>query len=340
MNGWTLTRRLPVRVPPIQGESLRGYLMRSAAENDLSGPDRILMDTIGSARLPITPGRASVIADYCRCDVPEFFQLFGIEQRSVEKQRQWQLAGEWITKDYFVRSNQPSVCPECLLETCHLRGSWELTFNVACPRHGCMLIDRCPGCRKRLSPHRRRMATCNCGYRLDTAPVQVGTAEAVFIAALIEMRIAGTGHLPREVFTPVGHDIAERLTVMNLDILFKSLWFFGHIADSSPFEAWHGRKKPDSGQSLQIIRGSLALLAGWPDSFLRALETIRGRNSQKSGTHPEASLMPVRRYMENELVPDRLGFVHLAYERFIRSLWKESSAASRRYPRHPQLELF
>lgn len=42
--------RLLVRVAPLWCESLRGYLMRAAEANGLSGADRLLTDVVGGAR--------------------------------------------------------------------------------------------------------------------------------------------------------------------------------------------------------------------------------------------------------------------------------------------------
>lgn len=49
-------------------------------------------------------------------------------------------------------------CPLCLAtdEAPHLRLVWRLAFTVACPEHGCLLLDRCDRCNSPVAPHRWR----------------------------------------------------------------------------------------------------------------------------------------------------------------------------------------
>ncbi|HNR14108.1 MAG TPA: TniQ family protein, partial [Thermodesulfobacteriota bacterium] len=43
-------------------------------------------------------------------------------------------------------------CPACLDEddTPYLRLRWRLAYEVVCERHRCLLLDRCPGCRRHI----------------------------------------------------------------------------------------------------------------------------------------------------------------------------------------------
>lgn len=55
------------------------------------------------------------------------------------------------------RCTLPGVryCPGCLREdeSPYLRKAWRLAISVACPAHGCVLLDRCSGCGKPLTPY-------------------------------------------------------------------------------------------------------------------------------------------------------------------------------------------
>ena len=221
--------RLPVRIPPLDSESLRGFLMRVADQNGLTGIDRLMIDVVGGARLPITPRRAQLLADYCRCDVPEFFQLFGVEYRSEDGGRKWQIADQWVTKDYFIRAGRPAICPDCLRSEGFLRGQWDLTFYAACSLHRRRLIEVCPACCRPLSAHRARIDACNCGHSFlsdETSPDPV--EEALWLASLIDWRVANTVQRATWQTSEKMGRAVDRLASLDLDALFKTIWFFGH----------------------------------------------------------------------------------------------------------------
>ncbi|WP_337996932.1 TniQ family protein [Oleispirillum naphthae] len=72
------------------------------------------------------------------------------------------------------------ACPLCLVEDSHpyFRMTWRLGFVTACPRHGILLIDRCPACGEPLQPlflpppnGRDRLIGCwKCGADYRRAP--------------------------------------------------------------------------------------------------------------------------------------------------------------------------
>lgn len=50
-------------------------------------------------------------------------------------------------------------CPECLRASdgSYYRKQWRIAYFSACARHGCVLLERCPGCDAPLAPHRSDM---------------------------------------------------------------------------------------------------------------------------------------------------------------------------------------
>ena len=83
-------------------------------------------------------------------------------------------------------------CPGCLVDDAvpHYRLHWRLVWHTACDRHGCALLDRCPGCQAPLEPHRVDIRTgsftscARCGLDLRAAPTEaVDPATLAFQAA-------------------------------------------------------------------------------------------------------------------------------------------------------------
>ncbi len=335
------TYRLPVRVPPLASESLRGFLMRAAAQNGLSGIDRLMTDVVGGARLPITPRRAQLLADYCRCDVPEFFQLFGIEYRSEDRGRKWQIADQWVTKDYFVRAGRPAVCPGCLRSEGFLRGQWDLTFYAACPLHGRRLLETCSACHGTVSAHRARIDACNCGHSFLSDETPPAPEEALWLASLVDRRVTNTNHRATWQTSEKTGRAVDRLASLELDALFKTIWFFGHcFSASDPLQTGHGRQKASVDVALQIIRAAFDVLGDWPDSFMRGLERWLLRFDPERRCHPESCLMPIHHYLARELAGSESAFIAAAYQRFLRDAWKTRNDIPTRQKATQQMELF
>ena len=333
-----LPGRLLVRVVPQWGESLRGYLMRASEANGLSGADRLLTNVVGGAKYPTTTKRAVALADYCRCDVFEFMQLFGIEGRSSDGMRQWQFAGEVVTKDYFLRPGQPSVCPRCLKESVYLRGEWEMTFFVACPFHNILLVQSCPGCGKPLSFHRAKLDRCNCGFPYAEACPEVAPPEAVWAALLVQRFVSdgARSQIEPRVATSITTD---RLAALGLDALFKTFWFFGQYLGEEDFVPI-GRARPGVREVVEIVRKTIRVLDGWPGVFLQRLEErVRGFDPGRT-RRPEKALMPLRNYLEQELNDEGHAFIHAAYNRFVQDAWRSRAYDTYRKNRIPQMELF
>lgn len=314
--------------------------MRTAAQNGLSGIDRLMTDVIGGARLPITPRRAQLLADYCRCDVPEFFQLFGIEYRAADGGRKWQFADQWVTKDYFIRAGRPAICPACLRSEGFLRGQWALTFYAACPLHGLRLLEACPACHRPVSAHRARIDACNCGHSFLSDETLPSPAEALWLASLVDQRVTSTDRSARWQTSEKACRVVDRLASFDLDTLFKTIWFFGHcFTTSDPLQTGHGRQKASVDTALQIITAAFNVLKDWPDSFTRGLERWLWRFDPDGKRHPESCLMPIHHYLARELAGSESAFISAAYERFLRDAWKTRNYVPAKQKATHQMEL-
>lgn len=77
-------------------------------------------------------------------------------------------------------------CPKCLKDDTepYFRKKWRVAFNTICPKHNCMLRDRCPSCGSEIAFHRIDtglksftvnvcLKTCHqCGFDLTQSPAQ------------------------------------------------------------------------------------------------------------------------------------------------------------------------
>lgn len=143
-----------LRTPrPFPGESFRGYLARTAAENELPFHTALDVARDSGTDLPVEgtlPVRASL----------------------------------WS-------SRVSRCCPRCLVESPHWRQEWEVPFADACVRHGCWLIDTCGDCSAALCWSRPSMLSCRCGKYLGSQPTHAAPVEVVRLSSDLQALAAG-----------------------------------------------------------------------------------------------------------------------------------------------------
>lgn len=337
-----LSYRLLKRVPPLIGESLRGYLMRTAEANDRSSADRVVLEALGYASLTITPSQALQLADYCRCAPSEFFQLSGIAYRGTDGARFWRIEGNAVTKDYLVRASRQALCPKCLEQRPMLKARWDLTLNTACAEHRCMLLEKCPQCARLISPRRAKLAACNCGFLFSDASVVEAAEPQLVISSLIDHAIDGNRAHAFLALQFLEHPILERLAGMTLETLLKSLWFLGSlVAESRTSGIGRGRRRLGVDAASTVVSDAVSLLQDWPAAFVFALERVGEKSPTKLALNEASRLAKVRGYLEGEMRHSSEGaFIAAAFDRFISDWWAATGKPTRSHIAPSQMELF
>lgn len=213
-----------------------------------------------------------------------------------------------------------------------------MTFFVACPVHCVLLVRDCPGCGKSLSPHRAVLDRCNCGFAFAEAKTELAPIEAVWAAQLIQ-RYVSEGPQYQVKPPPTTAYTTDRLAALGLDALFKTFWFFGRYL-SEDYCVPVSRARPGAGQVVQLVRKTIQILDGWPDSFLQHLEERMRGYDPLCISRPEKALAPLRNYLEQELDNEGQAFIHAAYDRFLRDAWRNRAYDAYRKSRITQMELF
>lgn len=328
------------RVVPELHESLTGYLMRSAERNRCGGPDAILRTLYGNRGSP-TLRSAESLADYCRCTVDEITRTLGFCRRSGSEGLHWYIAGQWITKEYFVSPRSAKVCSRCLQDASFIRGLWDLTFYLACPAHGVLLTDTCAACDKRIAWNRRQVLHCRCGFDLSRLPTERAHPSALLLAGLIERHLDPTARIdgipPRHLIT------TRRLAELSLDGLFKTIWFLGHILPTvRAGRSIRGRDKPSRDAALDIVVRAFDCLASWPKVLVETLDEIAARPvSDSSAAHIDRLFTSVHRYLDAELRQPETAFLRTAYEHQVRQIWRRTAPRRplRNFERQMELDL-
>lgn len=155
-------RRVPVRLAPADGESLRSWLLRFADRLEL--PPGVVADWVGlSARedpaAAVSAWRGVRLTGPVRAAVSA---ATGLDRRRVDQMLLAVYDGTALDLTGFDPSAPASlravalrewalfqgtrVCPRCLAEDGVRRLWWRLSLAAVCPIHHCLLLDVCPDC--------------------------------------------------------------------------------------------------------------------------------------------------------------------------------------------------
>ena len=180
-------RPLPARARPLSGESLVSLLRRTSWAMGYESPRRLaaLLAERGKRSPRLNHLRAGPIlsraADLLLLS-PEAISSLTVHHYApaLVLVRQGQEPPRFCDLKTVVRYFSASwpICPRCLRQDAvpYERLLWSFRPLPFCGEHGCLLVSRCPACRKPLRADRPDVARCRCGKDLgDNAPIVISS---------------------------------------------------------------------------------------------------------------------------------------------------------------------
>lgn len=180
----------PLRDTVRPGESGQGYVLRMASENGLRGLPFVKSGLGRSRSHTLDADDAVRISKWFGAPEGELAEALGRIARDAAK-TSFSYAGQGIGRSYFLNRGRPRVCPQCLSQDGFCRVEWDFVLVVACPRHGCLLADRCPVCNKAVDWNRPSLTACQCysdlrGWKAQSVvPPTLETAFAQWVSAFV-----------------------------------------------------------------------------------------------------------------------------------------------------------
>lgn len=265
--------RLPLRVRPHPDESLPGLLVRMTEANASGTPQRLLeVCGLGRATLTSVATDPKAVAPLARLlGLPEGV-LAGLAYAAPDgsgRLLRHEVHQEFVTADLI------RVCPRCLAEAPYHRAVWGMSLMTVCPIHAVRLIDRCPGCGKRIGWRRQWVTRCRCGADLSRAEATPVSAD----------ELAGATALHRLLHTP-----PDRLDGLAAEIgvggLLRLVYGLGCIATgatlrSKPLSFAVGH--PDA--AWRLLEVGWQACSNWPQSFHAFLGTLRTQAEGRRGRY-------------------------------------------------------
>lgn len=183
---------LPVLVPPLPGESLPSLVVRSARAMAYDHVDLLLRllerprpqeSLLALAGLPLE--RLARLLDRTIADLRQrtvHTYAAALVLRSPEEGPASRC--DPATARPYVTSATAAVCGRCLESdpVPYERLLWHFRPLPVCLEHGCLLLSRCPACRRLLASLRKDPTTCPCGQTLLTVPAPVVAEPARLLA--------------------------------------------------------------------------------------------------------------------------------------------------------------
>ena len=245
------SRSLLVRPHPLIGEGPRGYMLRLAEANWISGRELAAWGLIYDPHVLLHEG---LLPDFSIN--PELHRNVAYQSDCLFNQ-----CRVWNQK--FAR-----FCPQCLAEDGYWRSGWELLFHDACPVHGTWLVDQCSTCNEKLTWDRESLLRCKCGADLRTEPYSESPESVRWLSEVLSRKLrndhGADTHFP------------EPLEQTNLEQTQRLIRFLGSYMNS---QAGRNPLKIQQAGSLASSWGVTTLageiLHAWPESFHRALESIQ-----------------------------------------------------------------
>jgi TniQ len=329
-----MSGRLLFRVDPVTGESPRGYLCRAAHEHGYSGPNAIA-EIAGwwvSGRVAGLDQNAAIspLAHALRLEPAEWRSMCYRPVRGRNRFKQRSFYGEAISA-YDLNYRWPRLCPACLRERPIWWAVWDLGLVGACPRHACVLLNRCPGCRRKTGWERPAVHKCRCGFDFREASPEPADADMLAVTAIV-YRAAGS--TPAEAARANIDDFRfpPALLQLNLGALLRFIVFIGSVNDGSILRR---RQRPfcatDLAGAIAICRGAAALLRDWPRPLRDTLRQMVPQSASPAALNFSNVFANFYRHLFRVLPRREFGFLHDAFEKFVIEDWKGFIRGQHRY---------
>ena len=260
----TQVPRFLVRPSPDPEESLTGYVLRVAEQNGLRGFGQWLQGLGHDCRTHVPKSL-----------VPDLVAMLGVSDDGLNAMAyDLEKADKtcWVRGDVRMpwRDVSPrwaTLCPACVQETGRTRAIWDVWLVTACPVHAVQLVDRCPGCGRRLTWTRPGLARCKCGRELKPGDAKVADDAALVLASLIQHKL-GWG------VVPVPKSVPDEITALSQADLLDLIRYLALLAMPN---GKGSRQKFEVNETHRLASTVGQAILNWPHGLHKALSEALSR---------------------------------------------------------------
>ena len=314
--------RLLFRVEPIPLESPRGYLCRVVQAHGYDNPLWLAQLAGLSVGELEQRDHAHDLAHVLRLEPREWLVMPYRHVKGIGRFRQQAFCGQTVRTDQL-NYRRPRICPECLRERPVWWAVWDLALVAACPKHGCLLINRCTACGKNLVWQRPAVEKCRCGADLRAATSEAANPDLVAMSTLIYLA-AGFPPGAAAKLALEDYHFPPDLRRLALGSLLRLIRFLGLTMDKDRLR-WKQRPFPrtDLLTAIQAGRAAILILREWPRSFREILRRMLPPDPDNPATLNFSEIFGnFYRHLFHVLPRREFGFLHDACEGFVIEEWK------------------
>lgn len=312
---------LVITPSPSAGESLPGFILKTAELNGYDSPMKLLHyagmndNEARSARPPLdklaalfgkTAGQLKEAGLDCAND--------------GQSRRHLQLQGQMIPF-MFTRTKHAGVCLECVKEHGFIEAFHEIKYALACPKHQVKVISHCHRCQKELTWYRQGLTKCSCGA--DLSEVLPETCTDLSVLALLDILRAKLMQqvLNQEQMKACGFPI-EAIEQLSIQTLLSMIYRFGLFHDKQDNQSSTNMLDVD----WQALTSTANVLTDWPHRFHDYLEQAHapGANLKLSGLRGQFNSF-YESFFKNIKQDQELQFMREAFISFGQERWKQAA---------------
>jgi hypothetical protein len=270
-------KSLIVRAEPNTDESFGGYMIRLTELNrynttstilKLAGIERKFLDG-GYSLLFRDSFDLTPLARLTDANITKLRLLTYPSTKRQESSRTVSIFGLPIHRNH-VRVRFPKICPACLKESPYCRKAWDLTAVTACPIHKILLIDKCPGCNKRITWVRSRTTGCRCDFNwAEAASSKVEQTDLAFIRRIYQLCDLSSDE---EQLLEPNENPALRL---DLDHLLRAVYFIARQYRNDIHRNGGYFSSFSIAELHSLLSRSFSVFNYWPDNFHTLLNQVR-----------------------------------------------------------------
>lgn len=318
----TAIQPLVITPRPKQGESLKGFILRTSELNGYESPSMMLASagmTSGEMCASIPP-LEKLYPLYAR-DAKEFESL-GYQRKWEDRRTKNVKLLNHNVPSIYMAAKRSKICPECVMEIGYVEAFWDLKYAIACPIHRREAIQKCEECGHLLNSFRPGLLTCVCGADLSIQKgAEVEHVPTIALLRLVRSKLLGLPYeeesLNRNVGFPVKH-----LEKMSFETL---LGIIGRLEGHSPHtNRYESPKLKDTPVPLVLSRAAQAL-TNWPNGLHEYLERLNSDGKTKRCYSLRMQFKPFYDAIFKSCLPmQEVAFVKEAFVRFGNEVWKKA----------------
>ncbi|MES2012352.1 MAG: TniQ family protein [Pseudomonadota bacterium] len=315
---------LVITPSPVKGESLPGFILRTAELNGYDNPMKLL-HYVGMDDNEARSARPSLdkLAGLYGKSVAEL-KATGLDSADgQQKGRHLQVMGHFIPF-MFTRSKHAGVCLECVEANGYIDGFHELKYAVACPKHQIRTINTCPSCQQLLSWHRMGLTRCSCGADLSQiAPEKLTDAAMLALLGILYAKLMRQP-LNQAQIEECGFPLTA-IEQMSIQTLLSMIYRFGL------FNNKHNNSGTGDDTDWIAVKTTAEVLSDWPHRFHDYLEQVHApsANLKVSGLRGQFNSF-YESFFKNIAQDYELQFMREAFISFGQNRWRQAAM-------HPKL---